>query len=95
MRTGKDRVRVEATQVPVSIGGVRVEPGDFLLGDGDGLVAVPASRAGEVLAAAETIESAEQSIRQAVEAGSSLREARVRHGYHDLQHRVVENGIQR
>ncbi|HKS50226.1 MAG TPA: RraA family protein [Amycolatopsis sp.] len=86
MRTGKDRVRVEATQVAVSIGGVRVEPGDLLLGDGDGLVAIPVSRAGEVLAAAEEIERAEDTIRRAVEAGTPLREARRAVGYHDLQH---------
>ena len=86
MRTGKDRVRVEATQVAVSIGGVRVEPGDLLLGDGDGLVAIPASRAQEVLAAAAEIERAEDTIRRAVEAGTSLREARRAVGYHTLQH---------
>lgn len=87
MRTGKDRVRVEATQVPVSIGGIRVEPGDLLLGDGDGLVVVPAARTGDVLAAAEEIERAEEAIRRAVEAGASLREARAAHHYHDLQRR--------
>lgn len=86
MRTGKDRVRVEATQVPVSVGGVRVEPGDLVLGDGDGLVAIPAARAADVLAAAEEIEQAEDAIRFAVESGSSLREARAAHHYHDLQH---------
>jgi regulator of RNase E activity RraA len=85
MRTGKDRVRVEATGVPVSIGGVRVEPGDLLLGDGDGLVVVPAARADEVLAAAEEIERAEDTIRSAVEDGTPLREARRAAGYHDLQ----------
>jgi regulator of RNase E activity RraA len=88
MRTGKDRVRVEATQISVSIGGIRVEPGDLLLGDGDGLVVVPASRAEEVLDAAEEIEQAEDAIRAAVEAGASLRDARQRAGYHDLQHRL-------
>jgi regulator of RNase E activity RraA len=88
MRTGKDRVRVEATGVPVSIGGIRVEPGDLLLGDGDGLVAVPATRLDEVLAAAVEIERAEDAIREAVEAGASLREARRAVGYHDLQHRT-------
>jgi regulator of RNase E activity RraA len=91
MRTGKDRVRVEAVGVPVAVGGVRVEPGDLLLGDGDGLVAVPAARVGEVLAAAEEIEHAEQAIREAVEAGASLREARARFRYHDLQHRTGDD----
>jgi 4-hydroxy-4-methyl-2-oxoglutarate aldolase len=88
MRTGKDRVRVESTQVPVSVGGIRVEPGDLLLGDGDGLVAVPAARVDEVLAAAEEIERAEVAIRAAVEAGTPLREARRAARYHDLQLRL-------
>lgn len=87
MRTGKDRVRVEATQIPVSIGGIRVEPGDLLLGDGDGLVAVPSARVEEVLAAAEEIERAEDAIRAELEAGTALRDARRSAGYHDLQHR--------
>ena len=90
MRTGKDRVRVEATQVPVSVGGIRVEPGDLLLGDGDGVVVVPAARAAEVLSAAEAIERAEDGIRAEVQAGRSLREARAAAGYHDLQHRGGE-----
>lgn len=89
MRTGKDRVRVEETGGPVSIGGIRVEPGDLLLGDGDGLVAVPASRAAEVLVAAAEIERAEETIRNAVAAGESLRAARAAVGYHTLQRRRV------
>jgi regulator of RNase E activity RraA len=87
MRTGKDRVRVEATQVPVSVGGIRVEPGDLLLGDGDGIVVVPAARADEVLGTAERIERAEAAIRAAIEAGTPLGEARRAAGYHDLQRR--------
>lgn len=88
MRTGKDRVRVDATQIAVSIGGVRIEPGDWLRGDGDGVVAVPALRLSEVLAAAEEIRDAEQHIRDAIAAGSSLRDARVTYGYHKLQTRA-------
>ncbi|MEU6371592.1 RraA family protein [Streptomyces sp. NPDC046909] len=87
MRTGKDRVRVDGYQVPVSIGGVRVEPGDLLLGDADGVVAVPMSRAEEVIAAAERIRDAENRIRAEVEQGTSLTEARAAAGYHTLQTR--------
>ena len=89
MRTGKDRVRVDEVQVPVSIGGVRVEPGDYLRGDGDGVVVLPQFRAAAVAAAAREIEDAEGVIREAVQAGSSLRSARESTGYHDLQHRTV------
>ncbi len=87
MRTGKDRVRVEEIGGPVSIGGIRVEAGDFLLGDGDGLVAFPAARADEVIAAAVEVERAEATIREAIARGESLREARAGVGYHTLQRR--------
>src|SRR5690606_26593800 len=55
MRTGKDRVRVEAYAEPVTLGGVRVEPGDILVGDSDGIVVVPAVRAEEVAAVATEV----------------------------------------
>jgi len=85
MRTGKDRVRVEAMQQPVTIGGVRVEPGDFLRGDGDGVVSMPAGRIEAILAAAREIHEAEEHIRTLVEKGHDLRSAREAYGYHRLQ----------
>ena len=87
MRTGKDRVQVEATQVPVNIGGVRVCPGDLVRGDADGVVVLPRSREAEVLAIAERVQAAEDAIRQSVREGMPLREARAKHGYHSLQTR--------
>jgi 4-hydroxy-4-methyl-2-oxoglutarate aldolase len=88
MRTGKDRVRVEEIGGPVSIGGIRVEPGDLVLGDGDGIVVIPAARAEAVIAAAVEIEDAERVIRDAITAGASLRGAREAVGYHLLQRRL-------
>ncbi len=88
MRTGKDRVQADAYQVPVSIGGVRIEPGDILVGGADGLVAIPASRGAEVLDVAAQIAASEERIRAAVLAGGRLAEARTAVGYHDLQHRA-------
>jgi 4-hydroxy-4-methyl-2-oxoglutarate aldolase len=87
MRTGKDRVRVDGVNVPVSLGGVRVEPGDYLRGDGDGVVVVPAARISEVLTAAQEIHAAEEAIRAEIATGSDLRAARARVSYHDLQKR--------
>jgi regulator of RNase E activity RraA len=92
MRTGKDRVRVEAIQEPVTIGGIRVEPGDWLRGDGDGLVVIPASRLTEVLKAAQEVHEAEARIRAAIERGASLREARADNNYHQLQSRQPHPG---
>ncbi|MBO0824596.1 MAG: RraA family protein [Actinobacteria bacterium] len=87
MRTGKDRVQADAYQVPVNIGGVRVEPGDLMVGGADGLLSVPASRAAEVLEVAREIAAHEERIRAVVAAGGRLDEARKSAGYHDLQHR--------
>lgn len=87
MRTGKDRVQVEATEVPVNIGGVRVCPGDLVRGDADGVVVLPRAREDELLAIAEKVQAAEDAIRRSVREGMSLREARARHGYHSLQTR--------
>jgi 4-hydroxy-4-methyl-2-oxoglutarate aldolase len=88
MRTGKDRVQVEATNVPVTIGEARVQPGDILRGDADGVVVIPKEHEDKVLAAAEEIEEAENAIRKAVRGGMRLDEARKQFKYHSLQTRV-------
>jgi 4-hydroxy-4-methyl-2-oxoglutarate aldolase len=85
MRTGKDRVAVDAMQVSISIGGVRVNPGDFLLGDRDGVIAVPKARIEQVAEVASQIDQAEERIRAAVERGERLDAARKSQGYHSLQ----------
>ena len=90
MRTGKDRVQVEATGVPVNIGDVRVCPGDLVRGDADGVVVIPQAQENQVLATAEAIQHAEDAIRASVRAGMTLREARVQHGYHQLQTREAK-----
>ncbi|MGF1596902.1 MAG: hypothetical protein ACFCVK_08200 [Acidimicrobiales bacterium] len=87
MRTGKDRVAAEACQEPVQLAGVRVEPGDWLRGDADGIVVVPAVAVDEVVAAAEEIDAVEDRIRSAVDDGHPLLEARRQLGYHQLQSR--------
>lgn len=88
MRTGKDRVQMVGTQVPVSAGGVRVRPGDIIIGDGDGVVVVPAERATEVLDVANGIERAEDEIREIVRNGARLDEARNKANYFRLQTRA-------
>ena len=88
MRTGKDRVRVESTQRPVSIGGVLVRPEDVLVGDADGVVVLPRERAEEIVKVALKIEEAEQAIHHEAMQGMRLDEARRRHGYHQLQTKV-------
>jgi regulator of RNase E activity RraA len=85
MRTGKDRVQVEAMGSTVNIGDARVQQGDILRGDADGVVAIPKEHEEAVLAAAEQIDAAEQQIRAMVNDGHTLTEARAKLGYHKLQ----------
>ena len=56
MRTGKDRVQVEATNVAVNIGDARVQPGDIVRGDADGVVVIPKEHEDKVLDTAEEVE---------------------------------------
>jgi regulator of RNase E activity RraA len=90
MRTGKDRVQVETMNCPVNIGGARVQPGDILRGDPDGVVVLPKQHEDAVLAAAEEIGAAEEHIRVACRGGMRLDEARRQFKYHTLQTRKSE-----
>lgn len=85
MRTGKDRVQVEAVNQPVSIGEARVCPRDIVIADANGVVVVPRGRAREVAETARQIEAVEADIRALISEGKTLRQAREALGYHTLQ----------
>lgn len=87
MRTGKDRVQLEASGTVVTIGQARVAPGDIVRGDADGAVVLPRAHEEAILATAEEIERAETLIRTALDRGMRLDEARREHNYHALQRR--------
>jgi 4-hydroxy-4-methyl-2-oxoglutarate aldolase len=67
--------------VTVSCGGVTVEPGDVLVGDDEGVTAVPADRAEGVLDASREKLDAERDLRERVEDGEYLFEIG---GYEEL-----------
>ena len=85
MRTGKDRVQLEAINCAVNIGDARVLPGDLLRGDGDGVISIPRAHENDVLTIAEEIDATEEKIRRAVLEGMRLSDARQQHRYHQLQ----------
>ncbi len=87
MRTGKDRVQVEAVGGTVNIGNARCDAGDILRGDSDGVVVIPKAHWNASLEAAEQVDAVENEIRRAVQQGMTLRDARTKHGYHSLQTR--------
>ena len=74
------RWELEATQVPITVGTVRIEPGDWVVGDDDGVVVVPHALAESVLAEAEEKAATESEIRVAVRDGMSPLEAYERYG---------------
>lgn len=57
----------------ISVGGMPIQPGDLILGDQDGLVAVPADHAVAILAAAQKKREAEEAQMAAILAGTSDR----------------------
>jgi regulator of RNase E activity RraA len=68
------RVDLVGVGRPVTCGGVRVEPGDVVVADRDGVVVIPPGRAdlAAVVAKAEEIVAAERRSRQEIREGSSL-----------------------
>ncbi len=60
-----------AVDVAVAIGGVPVHPGDIMVGDDDGVVAIPARLAAEVLREVAGVAAREEAIRARIRAGES------------------------
>lgn len=53
--TMRGRLDMESVQKPIVCGGVKVNPGDLVFGDGDGIVVIPAERIEDVLSHAEKV----------------------------------------
>jgi regulator of RNase E activity RraA len=66
--------------VSIVVGGVQVSPGDWIVGDRDGLVVVPAAVVEDVLGEAEKKVATESEIRDAVREGALPLEAYERYG---------------
>jgi 4-hydroxy-4-methyl-2-oxoglutarate aldolase len=80
------RWKVTAWQVPVELPGatrkrVRVRPGDFILADADGVIAIPARVAFEVLVEAERLTAKEVRIRRDLGRGASLEDVLKKYGH--------------
>jgi regulator of RNase E activity RraA len=73
--TGKTRIKVEAINEPVRIGGVIVRPGDLVVADETGLVVIPAQKLADVLARAEALLEIDARLEAALKAGKSFSKA--------------------
>lgn len=77
--TGKDYGAIGWIGAAIPMGDVTVQPGDLIVGDGDGVVAIPRERAAEVIAAAQDRERKEAAILQRLRDGASTMEV---YGFH-------------
>jgi 4-hydroxy-4-methyl-2-oxoglutarate aldolase len=80
---------LHAFNVPINCGGVRVEPGDVILGDDDGVVVIPKDVEQEILRFAQALEQAEHKVLEAKQARKGDSEA-----HEPIERWVRETGIQ-
>lgn len=85
MVTGKDRVEVDYVNEPVVLADVKVKPGDIIFADDSGVLVIPQERSEEILKIAQDITEKEENIIQELKKGKTIEEARIIHGYHELQ----------
>ena len=69
-----------ARNVEIRIGEVDIEPGDYLVGDRDGLIRVPSALVEEVINASEVDINTESTIRTAIRNGMDPQQAYIKHG---------------
>lgn len=72
--------RPEASGEPITIGGVYISTGDYVLADIDGVVIIPESLAEEVISKVEVVISTENLVRKEILEGTDPKEAYLRHG---------------
>jgi regulator of RNase E activity RraA len=76
----KGRAEMMAMDEPIEVAGAPIAPGDFIFGDVDGVVAVPAAIAEEVVALALQKIEVEDATREELLRGDSLKSVFARHG---------------
>jgi regulator of RNase E activity RraA len=76
----KGRGRIMALDTPIECAGVRVEPGDLVVGDADGAVVVPQAVEAEVLRLAFAKVEGERATLRDLQAGDSLGTVFARYG---------------
>ncbi len=57
---------------PIRVGDLVVQPGDYVIADGSGVVFLPAARAEEIVMTAESLAMREVQMAEAVRAGRSV-----------------------
>lgn len=79
--SGRGRVRIDAVDVPVTAGGVRVTPGDYIVGDETGAVCIPSVRVEEALGIAEELSAKDSRFSNALRDGHTFSTAAAHLGH--------------
>ncbi|MGP4014467.1 RraA family protein [Saccharopolyspora sp. 5N708] len=79
------RSRIHDLEVPISMSGslssqVRVNPGDWVFGDGDGVLVIPEEALEEVLAKSEEAKDIEDKVREEVQSGIPVADVYAKYG---------------
>lgn len=82
--TARGRVVQEAWNVPVRLGDAPVRPGDVIVADVNGVVAIPFERLDAVIAAAQEIAAKELAMVEALRRGESIQEVDARFNYEHM-----------
>jgi len=78
--TSINHYRFAGSNIPVTCAGVRVNPGDIVAADEDGVAVVPRARAAEVLKRAQELDDTEHRMYPFIEKFRSIREAVAKFG---------------
>lgn len=73
--SGKSRVKILSMNTVVKIDGIRVRPGDIIVGDGTGIVCVPIEAAEEVLKTARRLDEQDKQAVEEIRRGLTFTEA--------------------
>ena len=76
--------RLRGWHLPITINGVKIEPMDVIVGDSDGVVAIPKAIAEDVLVKVEARKSSEDEMRKLIQSGMSPEEAAIKMGTKEL-----------
>jgi regulator of RNase E activity RraA len=73
--SGKGRIKILSMNTVIKIDGVRVRPGDIIVGDGTGIVCIPIEVAEEVLSKAKKMDEQDKQATEEIRRGLTFTEA--------------------